>query len=103
MALKCTNTSAPSDCEMNPKPLSALNHFTVPVATLAIPLVRLTGRRGDCVPCLPLPCLLCGAVLPCRCQFPCRTETVAAEFAAVTGGLRCGRRRPPPPNRRAEA
>src|SRR5436190_21754725 len=43
MALKCTNTSGPSSCEMKPYPFSALNHFTTPVATCN-PL--LSGRHG---------------------------------------------------------
>src|SRR5262249_25890588 len=38
MAVWWTNTSGPSLCEMKPKPFSALNHFTVPVATSASPL-----------------------------------------------------------------
>src|SRR5919108_1206517 len=33
MALKCTNTSEPPSWVMKPYPLSALNHFTMPVAT----------------------------------------------------------------------
>src|SRR5581483_244071 len=37
MALYWTKTSAPSACGMNPKPFSALNHFTVPVARPATP------------------------------------------------------------------
>src|SRR5690348_11948619 len=33
MAEKCTNTSSPPpSCAINPNPLSALNHFTVPCA-----------------------------------------------------------------------
>src|SRR5258708_33693118 len=39
MAEKWTNTSAvPSSGAMKPKPLSALNHFTVPVAISSSPL-----------------------------------------------------------------
>src|ERR1700722_12677207 len=42
MAVWCTNTSAPPlGCEMKPKPFSALNHLTVPVATVASPLLLL--------------------------------------------------------------
>ncbi len=38
MAVWCTNTSAPpSGWEMKPKPFSALNHLTVPEATVAFP------------------------------------------------------------------
>src|SRR5580704_1743453 len=38
MAVWCTKTSAPpSGCEMKPKPFSALNHLTVPEATVAFP------------------------------------------------------------------
>src|SRR3954451_19588285 len=53
MAEKWTKTSAlPSDGAMNPKPLSALNHLTVPCAILAFlpggapPLDEEAGRRG---------------------------------------------------------
>src|SRR5947209_7649277 len=41
IALKCTNTSGPSSWEMKPKPLSGLNHFTVPVATAIPPFLGL--------------------------------------------------------------
>src|ERR1700677_1850068 len=38
MAVWCTKTSAPpSGCKMKPKPFSALNHLTVPDATVAFP------------------------------------------------------------------
>src|SRR2546421_2569251 len=43
MALKCTNRSGPPSWVMKPYPLSALNHFTVPVA-MAHPSFR--GRGG---------------------------------------------------------
>src|SRR5215207_9636515 len=51
MALKWTNTSPPSSCWMNPYPLSALNHLTVPVATAAIPLLALDLHSGTAQPC----------------------------------------------------
>src|SRR4029079_387367 len=38
IAEKCTNTSSPLSCERNPKPFDSLNHFTVPVATLRLPV-----------------------------------------------------------------
>src|SRR5215831_19913990 len=34
IALKCTNTSSPPSCVMNPNPLASLNHFTLPMAML---------------------------------------------------------------------
>src|SRR5687768_6945523 len=32
IAEKCTKTSSPSGCSMNPYPLASLNHFTLPLA-----------------------------------------------------------------------
>src|SRR5260221_2684865 len=37
MALKWTKTSGPDSCVMNPKPLSPLNHLTVPVVIWTFP------------------------------------------------------------------
>src|SRR3990172_6470560 len=42
IALKCTNTSGPPSCAMNPYPFASLNHFTVPCATS---LYLLAGLR----------------------------------------------------------
>src|SRR5947209_12767121 len=63
MAEKWTKTSAlPSDGAMNPNPLSALNHLTVPCAILAFlpggaPTPRRRGRAAAVLPgrkrCLP--------------------------------------------------
>src|SRR6266550_1763932 len=52
MALKWTKTSGPDSCVMNPKPLSPLNHLTVPVVIWTFPpflarfepTVRAAGR-----------------------------------------------------------
>src|SRR4029079_15072274 len=39
----CTNTSLPPPCGwMNPYPLVGLNHFTVPLATIALLFTRLS-------------------------------------------------------------
>src|ERR1700730_8121127 len=47
MAEKWTNTSAvPSSGAMKPKPLSALNHFTVPVAISSSPLSAMPGATS---------------------------------------------------------
>src|ERR1700730_14845476 len=57
MAEKWTNTSAvPSSGAMKPKPLSALNHFTVPVAISPHPLVR-NPSRDVAAPTVSLPAL----------------------------------------------
>jgi hypothetical protein len=46
IALKCTKTSAlPSSGVMNPKPFSALNHFTVPVAMMPFPPSNTVGAH----------------------------------------------------------
>src|SRR5215207_6830351 len=84
MALKCTKTSPPSSCEMNPYPLSALNHLTVPVATVEIPLLALDLHRG-----LPN-----RAVMPCQSGFPSvgsyqsRTAVSLGVFAMNPGAAR---------------
>src|SRR5919106_733227 len=54
MAEKCANTSSlPSSGAMKPKPLSALNHLTVPVAitgySLRVPCLVRDCRRRSCV------------------------------------------------------
>src|SRR3712207_4843832 len=85
MALKCTNTSAPPGWEIQPKPLSALNHFTVPVATVAIPLLVVVLRlRG----------LPSRAVVPYESQFPL-PRTLADQFPESRGEVEIVRLRQP--------
>ena len=56
IAEKCTNTSAvPSSGAMKPKPLSALNHFTVPVAISPRPLPPCHNATCRADPELPVP------------------------------------------------
>src|SRR5258708_25212460 len=49
MAEKCTNTSSPDWRWMNPKPLLALNHLTVPCSFTAVPLllIKLFGASRE--------------------------------------------------------
>ena len=47
MFLKCTKTSGPCFCSIKPKPLSALNHLTVPV--VIVDMIVLFVRLDDCL------------------------------------------------------
>src|SRR3954466_5696003 len=76
---------------MKPYPLSALNHLTVPVATVAIPLLALDVHRG-----LPN-----RAVMPCEALSPAAKLPVgnAAVSSCLFGGRECPALCPPPANR----
>src|ERR1044072_2321790 len=46
MAEKCTNTSSPFSRAKNPKPLAALNHFTVPVSFILFSFLAMEVRTA---------------------------------------------------------
>src|SRR5438132_481530 len=84
IALKCTNTSSPPSCVMNPNPLASLNHFTFPLAMLQY---------------LPL------GFSPCVCSRPrARSASVSRQIknAARTGSRAASHERPAPNQKQGE-
>src|SRR5208283_4491563 len=75
MAEKCTNTSGPPSCWINPNPFFSLNHFTVPRAMFAHLLEDFDRLSGCCL--MENPCF--GGINKKDRAYPARARTVTSD------------------------